>query len=296
MLHEIVDLSYWKSVFDLGMLRSELQGLHPNLQLGGMRINSPFHIAVVEQLREESLAGKYLENKISTDVFVWNIGEPSRREITKIGGLPYRASTQEWLYSKSGRPLTFIAQVCFADSKELIGTLPGDILLIFGETGKYGVDWDDDEQSSFVFEWVSIGDFALVGDSDIPETVWKPLPVYGSIFRTYDYPDCDEYFNQHNYPSFLSVLEATKINGVPVWIQDTAELSGRFLCSIASIEPAISGKHGGIKIKPFPYINRPEPIEFYEWYNSHAVRWGDMGVLNIFLDENGKVSWDIQGH
>jgi len=81
MLHEIVDISRWKSVFALDRLRSELQGLHPNMQLGGMRINSPFHIAVVEQLREESLTGKYLANKISTDIFVWNIGEPFYREI-----------------------------------------------------------------------------------------------------------------------------------------------------------------------------------------------------------------------
>lgn len=296
MLHEIVDISRWKSVFNLNKLRSEVEGLHPNLQLGGMSITSPFHIAVVEQLREESQIGKSHLYKIPTDVFVWNLGEPINRNVTKIGGLPYRDANKEWLYSKSGHPLTFIAQICFSDSKDLVGSLPGDILLIFGETGQYGIEWDDDDITSFVFEWVSIHDFTLVKHEDIPETTWNPLSMYGSIFRTYDYPKSEEHFKQYNHPSFLSVLEATKINGNPIWIQNNPKLSGRFLCSLSSIAPTISGKHQGIKIKPYPYINRPEPIEFHEWYNSHAIRWGDMGILNIFIDESGKISWNIQCH
>src|SRR5204863_9634182 len=75
---------------------------------------------------------------------------------------------------------------------------------------------------------------------------------YTTLFRscrTFDYPESHDYFSQYNGNGLLPVLEATKIGGVPVWIQDKANVRGRFLCSIASIEPAISGTFQGIDRK-----------------------------------------------
>ena len=191
--------------------------------------------------------------------------------------------------------MSFVGQFCFVDSKDVTGALPGDILLIFADAGKYGFDWGDKERSGLRFEWVSISESPLITGRNVPETDWIPMPCYGSIYRTFDYAESDR-FSQYDDHDKLSVLEATKIGGLPVWTQDAASLPGRFLCSLASIEPAISGNFQAIKVKPFPYLNKPDPIEFNEWYHSGTLRWGDMGVLNIFVDTSGQIHWAIQHH
>ena len=42
--------------------------------------------------------------------FVWGLGEPPRRECTKIGGLPYWPSQRPWPQSQGGYPATFLAR------------------------------------------------------------------------------------------------------------------------------------------------------------------------------------------
>lgn len=84
---------------------------------GGERITSPHDIAVVEQLRAKAFAGGRCDpgRAIPTDVFVFSLGEPARREVTKVGGLPYRPAADPWPTHPSGRSMTFIGQLCFAD-------------------------------------------------------------------------------------------------------------------------------------------------------------------------------------
>jgi hypothetical protein len=78
----------------------------------------------------------------------------------------------------------FIAQLCFADSRDIVGELPGDVLLIFG---------DDDsplvEPQRLAFEWSSLGiqECAL----EVPQMGASELlaPYYGVIHRTEDWPN-----------------------------------------------------------------------------------------------------------
>ena len=53
--------------------------------------------------------------------------------VTKVAGLPYRAAGLPWPLTDDGRPMTFLAQFCFEESRDLVGKLPGDVLLIFAE-------------------------------------------------------------------------------------------------------------------------------------------------------------------
>ena len=62
-----------------------------------------------------------------TDLCVWGLGEAPRREMTKVGGVPYLRRDVPW--PKSGRkPWTFFFQINFADSRDLVDDLPGDVL------------------------------------------------------------------------------------------------------------------------------------------------------------------------
>lgn len=50
-------------------------------------LSLPEDIAPLERLRESAYAGLPDLSRVPTDVFVWRPGEPTRREVTKIGGL-----------------------------------------------------------------------------------------------------------------------------------------------------------------------------------------------------------------
>ena len=123
------------------------------MQPGGEILVGPGSLAVNEQLRAEALAGScYRGSRIATDVFVWARGEAPNPAMTKIGGVPYRPRSLPWPRDGEGRRIRFIAQLCFADSRDIVGDLPGDVLLIFG---------DDDAllvaPERLVFEWSSLG-------------------------------------------------------------------------------------------------------------------------------------------
>src|SRR5438067_1204544 len=103
MIHDVLDIEHWKAVFPLDKLRQEArlferdqQARHAAQQAGqavawpqfylaepaGEAISSPYHTAVVEQLREEALAKQPLLDRVITDVFVWARGEPEKRYVT----------------------------------------------------------------------------------------------------------------------------------------------------------------------------------------------------------------------
>ena len=248
------------------------------MEPGGEIVVGPEQIALVEQLREEANIPPQIE-RITTDIFVFARGEPSAREITKIGGLPYWPSDRPWPQSAAEVPMTYIAQVCFADSRDLVGDLPGDILLIFGE--QEGI-WEEDP-SAIRFEWMSIDQPDLISQDDVPSSSWDIVPCYGQLFRTHDSPGSETHLQAYERSGNLAVLEGTKIGGVPRWIQGDSQLPGRFLCSIGSI--AVGGN------RSFPFVNVSEPPG---WRTDDYVMWGDMGSFYIFITGNAELRWTIQ--
>lgn len=197
MIHERLDIAHWKSVFSLPRLREEaLAAGRRDPGVGGL-ITGPADIALLEQARDEAFAFLLDIEQVPTDIFVWNRGEPERREVTKVSGLPYREAGKPWPVAKAGTPLNFVAQFCFADSRDIVPKLPGDLLLFFAEGKRWGkgeADYDflwgdlDERDSEVIFEWVSLGDFPLTTRAEIPKTKWQIMPCYGAIYRTWDYP------------------------------------------------------------------------------------------------------------
>ena len=242
---------------------------------GGEVVTGPREIALVEQLREEAFLGRAYEGRrVATDVFVFARGEAPRREITKVGGLPYWPAGRAWPTGVDGRVLSFLAQFCFADSIDLTGPLPGDLLLLFGdEDAVFGQEVD-----RLRFEWLPLGAERLAGAEEIPETGLRLLPCYGVVHRTADFPDAGPWFETYRHGTQLAVIEGTKIGGVASWFEDEPGLPGRFLCSLGSVSP--NPRH------PFPYVNVSSLSE--SEYEDDTLVWGDVGTVFVFLDEAGR--------
>lgn len=299
MLHEQLDIAHWKQVFSVARMRAA--GQKPE----DFNITGPRSIAVIEQLREETFATLPGIERVPTDIFILNLGEPEQRTVTKIGGLPYRAAGKPWPTAPSGVPMTFIAQFCFTDSRDLVPSLPGDLLLVFIE-GKeirlrnptpgwhrniiYELMWGrgDHRDSAVTFEWVSLGDFLLTTVEEVPETPWKITPLYGTIYRTWDYPNTDGFAYPEVAKHIATTLEAMKIGGVypSPWVPQ--EDLGTYLCTLNSVfyhRPS------------YPFLNVPGPISVEEWRSSPSEPFtiGDMGLMNIFLSVDGSIQWAADG-
>ena len=218
----------------------------------------PAAVAVNEQLRVEALSvDGYFGRRVPVDVAVWAKGEPANRAVTKIGGLPYRPSGRPWPIDSAGNAMRFVAQLCFADSRDLVSPVPGDILLVFG---------DDDallEPERLAFEWWPLGLEALA--SDVPDADDALAPFHAQLHRTHDWADD-------------SIFEGTKIGGVPQFIQDVPEVHGTFIAAIGSISVPTDQRH--------PFVNVAAPRG---WSRENDLMIGDMGSLYLFLQADGHI-------
>ncbi|MFG0291774.1 MAG: DUF1963 domain-containing protein [Phycisphaerales bacterium JB050] len=95
----------------------------------------PISLADVEYDRRKDLSEVDMGPSVPMDYFVW-FDEPhamTPQWLTRYGGQPWMELEREWPRDEEGIPLHFIAQICFADSKDLFDfELPGEIALIFG--------------------------------------------------------------------------------------------------------------------------------------------------------------------
>jgi hypothetical protein len=300
-IHQQFDLQYWIAQFQLEPLRArarefvlkrrnEMPKEYPSeahvdrhiklMEPGGEILVGPGSLAVNEQLRAEAFAGsRYGGPRIATDVFVWACGEAPHPAMTKIGGVPYRPRSLTWPRDGEGKRIRFIAQLCFADSRDIVGDLPGDVLLIFGDDEALLV-----EPNRLLFEWSKLGiqDLAL----EVPQMGASELltPYYGVIHRTEDWPDATEEIGvRYGYPWLLRVFEGTKIGGMPRFIQDEPTPAGRFVAALGSISAGYSA---------YPLINEREPRDRPGGDNDLTI--GDMGSLYLFLDPGGRVIAESQ--
>jgi hypothetical protein len=113
---------------------------------------------------------------VPTDVYLFAKGEPARRDVTKVNGLPYYPARRAWPGAAEGYPQTFLAQIRMVDSRDVTGELPGDMLLLFCDYDFQNLD----------IEWVALGETDLV--SACPAPGWTFFTGYGVRWRTFDYP------------------------------------------------------------------------------------------------------------
>ena len=86
--------------------------------------------------------------------------------MTRVGGLPWLPKSVRWP-TVSRRPATFLCQFDFRDSRDLVGDLPGDLLLVFVADER--AIYDGVKRMRFV--WASADDIDVVTEADVPEGV-----------------------------------------------------------------------------------------------------------------------------
>jgi Domain of unknown function (DUF1963) len=268
--------------FDLEEARRVYANAGCDKNIEGELITSPHDLFCVETLRDRF--NLRVGRAMPADVFVFGKGEPPRPDCTQVGGNPFWPTNREWPTNGNGSPYRFLAQISFADSLDLVGDLPAELLLLFVDVAD---DWLWQEPLQIHLEWVALGSGprSNIDRSLIAE---KAGPFYGAIFRSADYPDTleiasglevDESWN-------LPILNGTKIGGVPHFIQGGEGVSGQLLWQLASIQAA--------PYAPYPWVNRPEPLGLESDQNGiygdeNSILFGDMGAIYIYRDDSGQV-------
>jgi hypothetical protein len=275
-LHPELDFAAARHVFEAGAREA----------LSGELITSPYDLFSVEKLRD--VHGLRAGKAFPADLFVFGKGESPRRDATKVGGIPYWPADRPWPTGFEGSPLFFLAQFNFADSRDLFPTpLPGDVLLLLVEDPE-----DYLEPDLIQFEWLPSG---LPPVSHFDESLMATTagPFYGAIHRSADYPDSTERASglaiRQSYN--LSILNGTKIGGVPHWIQGGDGSDEQFLCQLGSIQAAHR--------VPYPWVNQAEflGLEFDDrgiYGDSNSILFGDMGSIYIFLDRDGSITCSFE--
>src|SRR5262249_50228385 len=165
----------------------------------GSTVSGPVEMALVEQIRDEVRAkGGDLGPPVPVDVCIWNLGDSARRDATKISGTPFWPADEPW--PEGYRPYTFVAQLCFADSRDILPALPGEILVLLAETTEGSPAGTTDYQY-WTFRWFSLDESDLLKPDEVPEPGWHIEPCHAALHRTAEYPQADyKLFEQDPYP------------------------------------------------------------------------------------------------
>ena len=288
----LFDMPKWDALIPFGMI--------PRWFRQGSRITGPRSLIVVEHLRAKALENCKAPPGMPTDVFALSEGEPRRRDVTKIGGLPYRPTGKAWPVTKDSGPMTFLAQFRFVESLDCLGSLPGAILLVFCKNSNLNLT-----ETDWLFtEWYQLGIDHLVKQNKIPKQMWNVPRWFGLRYRTVDF-FCDPPFidairtitadetqepnrdlNIHSVCRF----DGMKIGGLPPCDPHNRPLEhspGRFLCSLGSIYPDCD--------LIYPWANHPDPITLSAVVDSgQYLDWYDGTTILFFLDDEGSIRWHFQ--
>lgn len=201
MIHERFDISRWIESYPI-----QEMDLATDVNYA---ITGPLPISYIEQARRRVIkAGGDLGEPVAVDLFLWKSGESARPDVTKVGGVPYWPDSEPWPMFDDITPYTFLFQICFGDSKDLIKRLPGDILSVLCAKP----DFQDIE-----FRWFKTGIKNLQSPKTLPSSEWKIQPCHGVLHRTAEYPFADYVlFDEYCYPlsSWATTFGAgTKIGG-----------------------------------------------------------------------------------
>lgn len=257
-------------------------------RFSGMFVASPSQICNNEQLRQAARDQYDWGPAVPVDVFIMADGEPQDRHVTKVGGLPYRPASLPWPCEADGSPLTFLAQFDFTDSFDIVGDLPGEVLLVFTPDNN-----EDGPVETLHFEWHSLGMTELISANEIPVQRWRFKPCYGYRHRTVSYPQAKRRpkFDANRYPMcqgreiwsdyHLLQFQAMQIGKAPFFIQrEDEQFPGRMLCTINSVCIDVD--------TPFPWINHPEALasEASFAFDDYLMIC-DAGCIYISIDEAG---------
>lgn len=299
-LHPKVDFDYWAKTFPIETFeRTSGPRKFGSTQNGdpldlwkphGEIITSPAHLCNIELVRKQYANSVDLGRSVPVDIFLWSIAPTEKPFLTKLGGVPHRESAKSWPTDDS-KPYTFVAQFCFADSRDIISDkIPGDVLLIFFKDADSIYDPD-----SIHVEWSSIDLDSPITADQCPAPSFTVPQLSGHIYRTNEYPDSWNVFEQGgHYQCYLfPTTQSTKIGRETFFTQnDPRGPNDELLCALNSVHPTTyppSSKWPFIGLEILP-DDWDQPNDHYEW-GKYRMMFADVGCMYFLIDENGKVTW-----
>ncbi len=275
------------ATIDIDALRREVDAGTDDRHL----ISGPYDLAVYLNFVELFAASA---SAVEADLFVWARGPGSDLATTRLGGIPYLPADAPWPTHMDCAG-SFIGQLDFRDSRDLVGDTPGDVLMVFQFLDLYDIlDSDRWETECFRGIWTQVDDRPRVAQGQERAPPFSESILHGFRCRTWDrleIPDEDG-------DTLSIVAPATKIGGHPYDAQCAdAEIpaGSRFLGQLAAVWPRCDA--------PYPSVDRPEPLPSWRevsdepevrarWKRERAElkSWGE-GFLPIYLDDAGTLSF-----
>lgn len=250
------------------------------------RIVGPHDLHVFEQRRRQRIVRSAAA--IPADYFVFASGEAPHRAMTKLGGVPFLPASMPWP-RRGGTVGDFYAQLSFVDSKDLLPSLPGDVLLAFRFHDLPDVTSWDEELYGFV--WVDSAERRLIDPADVQQSVQESkncadgytwATMHGYRVRTFDDPSQLERLQIDDV--YLLTGEATKVGGAPNDCQSipTVPADYRFLGQLTAVWPTDE--------VPFPVVNREAPLDPHDFAERERLCSGPgCGITCLYLDGHGQV-------
>lgn len=252
-------------------------------------------VCVLEQYRQHLREAIGPLAEIPVDLFLMAQGEPQRRDVTKIGGVPYRPAALAWPKSAEGDPMTFVAQFRLSESRDHVAPVVSDMLLAFVSTPElHGGECTE----QLHFEWFPLGLTDLAQESELPPPMFEFATCYGVRYRTTCITDSAAIafverdlqkwvrndFRRKTVAKDICLIGATKIGGVPVSYSDKPLWLAlpRFLATLGAIVPRVE--------VDYPWMNHPSPLPLDALFDfSESLPFFDTGQLDLYLDDNNIV-------
>lgn len=289
--HPVLDQGFWERLLP--------PKVHP-FGIAPDYVDGPGDLVLIEWARREAQRRGSLGPSVPTDVFLWSCNQDDKTPwLTRLGGIPWRAKGKPWPRDNDGRPLVFLGQISFVDSKDLLPfPLPGDVALVFGAYHE-GHVWLHDGSA---LEWSSLSIDKQAGYGDIPWGCCLPVQYQGVIHRTVQYTDSEVYdekflANGWRDEGFqIGAVQATSIGaygslpqGWPFREGDGNEL----VCVLSSF-------YSGLDL--WPCVDLPvgprsvdgNGKDAFATYISHATSFqvGDCGAIWVYRDKRGEFHLD----
>lgn len=298
MHHSKLSINRWKKEFPLSAFERQdgprrFSTTKPDDPLDlwkarGRIISSPADLAIAEQVRERVASVRNLGMAVPVDIFLWAVGTPRRPYLTKIGGVPHRPTSKPWPQSDDGMPMTFVCQICFLDSRDIVPQkLPGDIMLIFfkdaeshfGKPEHIHVEWSHSQLA----EPISL--------NGCPPPSFSVPKLAGVIHRTCEYPEAGNAFASlgHYQDWLFATTQSTKIGRATWFIQNDPRRKGEILlATFNSLQPE----------KKWPFTNREalppgtNPDGGMHGFGNYTIMFGDVGCMYFLMNAKGRIRWE----
>lgn len=249
---------------------------------GPALVSGPFDYWYLRHLREGiGVPSLNAADLVTTDLFLWSTEAATNRAATRLGGVPYMPRSSRWP-TRHGVVGSFLGQLNFADSRDLVPFAPTDLLLVFTFEHDAFSPWERDD---YAFVWVDVAaTVPLHAATDVPvDGLLQRHELHGIRVRSCEEPSLVARIRSVDLPH-VHVIRGTKIGGCPTDDQSIeppeVPTGWRFLAQLVHQYPSND--------VPFPVLDHPQPVTYLS-PEFDALTGGRHGTTCLYLDEHGEV-------